>query len=127
MDAVIEVIRRYKAEAWTAIHSFNAEMVRRARAAEPRISGAIITGELQGEGVDILLAGLLKRHGQAVSVEHHCIDHHFIVKAKRRQVAVWAWTADTPEQWTRILEAGADGIITNFPNQLRTWLEELPG
>ena len=126
VEAVVEVIRRHKAEAWTAIHSFNPEMVRRARALEPRISGAIITGQVEGEGVDILLAGLLKRHGQAVSVEHHCLDRDFIVKAKRRQVPVWAWTADTPEQWTKILEAGADGIVTNFPNQLRNWLDALP-
>lgn len=125
VDAVVDVIRAHNAETWTAIHSFNPEMVRRARAAEPRISAAIITGPLDGPGVDMYLGGLLKRSGQALSVEHHSVDRELITKAKRRQVSVWSWTADMPEDWARIVEAGVDGIITNFPNRLRAWLSDL--
>jgi glycerophosphoryl diester phosphodiesterase len=125
VDAVVAVIRQHHAESWTAIQSFNPEMVERARATEPRISAAIITGPVSGEQVDRLLGGLMKRHGQAVSVEHHCIDRALIEKAKRRQVSVWTWTADTPDDWARVIEAGVDGIITNVPHQLRAWLETL--
>lgn len=125
VDAVLEVIRKHDAESWTAIHSFNPEMTRRARNSEPRISGTIITGEIRGAEVDRLLGGLMKRNAQAISVEHHCIDRALIEKAKRRQVSVWAWTADTPEDWARIVEAGVDGIITNVPHKLRAWLTDL--
>ena len=124
IDATIDVIRRHKAESWTAIHSFNAEMVRRARLAEPRISGAIITNPVEGVAIDILLGGLLKRHGQALSVEHVSVDRTLIEKAKRRQIPVWAWTADSPRDWARVIEAGADGIVTNVPHKLRAWLSE---
>lgn len=123
VDAVVEVIRKHNAESWTAIHSFNPVMVERARNTEPRISATIITGPVHGEQVDRLLGALLKRNGQAVSVEHHCIDRALIEKAKRRQVTVWAWTADSPEDWARIVEAGVDGIITNVPHRLRAWLD----
>ncbi len=122
VDAVVEVIRKHHAESWTAIHSFNPIMVERARNTEPRISATIITGPIEGEQVDRLLGGLMKRNAQAISVEHHCIDRALIEKAKRRQVTVWAWTADTPEDWGRIVEAGVDGIITNVPHKLREWL-----
>lgn len=124
VDAVVEVIGRHNAQSWTAIHSFNAEMMRRGRAAEPRISGAIITDPSAGPSIDILLGGLLKRNGQALSVEHHSVDRQLIEKAKRRQVPVWAWTADSPADWTRVIEAGADGIVTNLPHKLRAWLAE---
>ena len=122
VDVVVDVIRRHKAESWTAIHSFNAEMVRRGRATETRISAAIITGPVSGSNVDMLLGGLMKRNAQAISVEHHSVDRELIEKAKRRQVSVWAWTADEPEDWARVIEAGADGIITNVPSELRAWL-----
>jgi glycerophosphoryl diester phosphodiesterase len=122
VDAVVEVIRRHKAESWTAIQSFNADMVQRARATEPRISAAIITGPIEGEQVDRLLGGLMKRDAQAISVEHHCIDRALIEKAKRRQVTVWTWTADEPGDWERVVSAGVDGIITNVPHRLREWL-----
>lgn len=125
VDAVVEVIRKHNAEAWTAVHSFNPVMVERARSTEPRISATIITGPIEGEQVDRLLGGLMKRNAQAISVEHHCVDRALVEKAKRRQVSVWSWTADTPEDWARIVDAGVDGIITNVPHQLRAWLETL--
>ncbi len=124
VDAVVEVIRRHDAVGWTAIHSFNPEMVQRSRATEPRISAAIITGPIAGPDVDRLLGGLMKRNAQAISVEHHCIDRALVEKAKRRQVSVWSWTADAPADWTRIIEAGVDGIITNVPTTLRKWLAQ---
>ena len=125
VDAVVEVIRRHSAESWTAIQSFNPEMVQRARSTEPRISAAIITGPISGEQVERLLGGLMKRHAQAISVEHHCVDRALIEKAKRRQVSVWTWTADDPADWERVVTAGVDGIITNVPHRLREWLGSL--
>ena len=42
--------------------------------------------------------------------------------AKRRQVTVWTWTPDTEGDWARVIEAGVDGIITNYPHRLRAFL-----
>jgi len=125
VDAVVEVIRRHNAESWTAVHSFNPVMVERSRATEPRISATIITGQIGGEVVDRLLGGLMKRNAQAISVEHHCVDRALVAKAKKRQVTVWTWTVDKPEDWSRVVEAGVDGIITNVPHRLREWLAAL--
>lgn len=122
VDAVLEVIGSHGAKTWTAIHSFNPDMVDRARSTERRVSAAIISLPVVAEEVDRLLGALLKRNGQAISVEHHAINRELIVKAKRRQVTVWAWTADTEADWARIIEAGVDGIITNVPHRLRAYL-----
>lgn len=122
VDAVVSCIAGRNAYAWTAIHSFNPDMVARGRSTEPRISAAIITPPVEGEGLERLLGGLLKRNGQALSVEHHAITPELVLRAKQRQVTVWTWTADTPEDWTRVTAAGVDGIITNVPHALREWL-----
>ena len=76
----------------------------------------------EGDQVDRLLGALLKRNGQALSIEYPCIDRALIVKAKRRQVTVWTWTPDSEEEWGRLIEAGVDGIITNVPHRLRAYL-----
>lgn len=123
VDAVLAVIERHDARAWTAIHSFQPDMVARARSSEPRISATIISGPVRGEQVDRLLGAVLKRNAQAISVEHSCVDRDLVVKAKRRQITIWTWTADREQDWERLVEAGVDGIITNVPHRLREWLE----
>lgn len=144
VDAVLAVAEKYQATDWCAIHSFNPDMVERARKSDPRISATIIsvparenelangplgavrvanTLGIPAYTIDRLIAALLERNGQALSIEHHRIDRELILKAKRRQVTVWAWTADTAEDWARLIAAGVDGIITNVPHQLRDYLE----
>ena len=122
VDAVVVCIERHEARTWTAIHSFNPDMVERARSTEPRVSATIISPNVEGEAVDRLLGALLKRNGQALSIQHPCITRDLIVKAKRRQVTVWAWTPDKEADWARLIAAGVDGIITNVPHKLRAYL-----
>jgi len=122
VDAVLACIERHDARTWSAIHSFNPDMVERARTTEPLVSATIISPNVEGEAVDRLLGALLRRHGQAVSIQHPCITRELIVKAKRRQVTVWAWTPDKEADWARLVAAGVDGIITNVPHQLRAYL-----
>jgi glycerophosphoryl diester phosphodiesterase len=122
VDAVLADIDGHDARTWSAIHSFNPDMVARARDTQPRVSATIISGPVQGDQVDRLLGALLKRNGQALSIEYPCIDRALIVKAKRRQVTVWTWTPDSEEEWGPLIEAGVDGIITNVPHRLRAYL-----
>lgn len=127
VDAVAAVIRRHGAERWTAVHSFNPEMVGRARRAEPRVSCTLIVPPVAPDAVDAALDQALIRGGQAVSVEHHCIDAAMVTRARRRQLRIWSWTADLPDDWARLRAAGVDGVITNVPGALRRWLESVPG
>jgi len=124
VDAVLGVIERHDARGWAAIHSFNPDMVERARATEPRVSAAIISVPVHGDEVERLLGATLKRNGQAVSIEHSCVDRALVLRAKQRQLTVWTWTPDRPEDWARVIAAGVDGIITNVPHQLRAYLDK---
>ena len=147
VDAVLGVIASHGARAWAAIHSFNPDMVQRARATDRAVSAAIISVPLEGdqmarvrdsifarngqadftvpvESVQIgsLLDAVLDRNGQAISVEHHCVTPELVRVAKQRQVTIWAWTADREHHWERLVAAGVDGIITNVPHKLRAYL-----
>lgn len=122
VDAVLRVLERQDAKPWAAIHSFNPEIVERARHTEPRVSAAIISGPVHGSDVDRLVGAVLKRNGQAISVHHSCVDEALVVNAKRRQLTVWTWTPDTEAEWAAVVAAGVDGIITNQPHGLRDYL-----
>lgn len=122
VDAVLQTIEKHHARAWSAIHSFNPEMVARARTTDPRVSATIISQNVDGDGLDRLLGALLKRNGQAISMQHNCVDRDLVVAAKKRQVTVWTWTPDRVEDWARVTAAGVDGIITNLPHALKAWL-----
>lgn len=127
VDAVLGVLDARGAFTWSAIHSFNPVMVERARATQVRVSATIIAPPLYGEEFDRLLGAVLKRNGQAVSMEHSCVDREHVLAAKRRQLTIWTWTADKEDDWERVTAAGVDGIITNVPHRLRAWLEEKEG
>lgn len=122
VDAVLGVIETHAAREWSAIHSFDADMVDRARRTEPRVSAAIISGPVSGEQIPRLFGGLLKRNGQALSVYHSSISPEFVTAAKRRQLTVWTWTPDAEDEWASVITAGVDGIITNYPHRLRDYL-----
>ncbi len=123
VDSVLGVLAAHDAYTWSAIHSFNPVMVERARATEVRVSATIISIPKFGEEYERLLAAVLKRNAQAISIEHSCVDREHVVAAKRRQLTAWTWTADREEDWERVTAAGIDGIITNVPHRLRAWLE----
>lgn len=123
VDEVLGTIDKCGARAWSAIHSFSGDVVARARQAEPRISAAIISPAVEGDALERLVIGTLKRNAQAISVHHSAVDAQLVRSAKQRQLTVWTWTADDKEDWARLIEAGVDGIITNVPHRLRAYLE----
>jgi glycerophosphoryl diester phosphodiesterase len=50
----------------------------------------------------------------------------FIRKAHARNMAVHYWTVNEPEEMRRLIEMGADGLITDYPDRLKAVLAE-PG
>ena len=123
VEAVAALIAANGAESWTAIHSFDPEIVATARRVAPQISAAIIAPRQDTPGFERYLSGVVRRGAQALSLEYNCITREYVVRAHRRQVTLWCWTADNPADWRRLTACGVDGIITNVPHQLRAWLD----
>ncbi len=119
VDAVVGLIDRLDAVHWTAVHSFNPRMCELARRRNPRISTAVISPPVTGDGLMGLLDRAVSLGAQAVSVAFPAVDELAVRAARLRQLTVWAWTADTEEEWTRLRAAGVSGIITNLPGLLR--------
>ena len=123
LAATLDVIRRHGAESWTALHSFDHDLVERARALAPDIKAAFIVAPMGGAGLRTL-ADRAAEHGVgAISLFHAVVAPHAVEIARGHRLKLWAWTADAPADWTRLAYAGVDGIITNQPAALRAWRE----
>jgi glycerophosphoryl diester phosphodiesterase len=51
------------------------------------------------------------------------VDARFIAEAHKRAIKVHVWTIDDPDEMTRLLDLGVDGIMTDRPAVLREVLE----
>ncbi|GAA4416724.1 glycerophosphodiester phosphodiesterase [Georgenia halophila] len=47
------------------------------------------------------------------------VTRRFVETAHRRELAVHVWTIDEPEEMTRLLDLGVDGLVTDRPSVLR--------
>ena len=126
LDATLDVIRRHGAESWTALHSFDHDLVERARARAPEIDAAFIVAPMGGAGLKTLCSRAAEQGVSAISLFHAVVGPHASDATRDHGLQLWAWTADTPADWTRLAEAGVDGIITNQPAALRAWRDSRP-
>ncbi|MCX7634047.1 MAG: glycerophosphodiester phosphodiesterase family protein, partial [Turneriella sp.] len=46
-------------------------------------------------------------------------NDEFIRAAHRRNLAVIPWTVNDPDEMAKLLELGADGIISDYPDRLQ--------
>ena len=123
LDATLDVIRRHGAEPWTALHSFDHDLVERARARAPDVPAAFIVAPMGGAGLRTLATRAADHGVGALSVFHAVVAAHAVEIARGHGLQLWAWTADAAADWERLAEAGVDGIITNQPAALRAWNE----
>ena len=123
LDATLQVIRHHGAESWTALHSFDHDLVERARTLAPEIDAAFIVAPMGGAGLKTLCPRAAALGVGAISLFHGVVAAHAVAAARDHGLKLWAWTADTPADWDRLAGAGVDGIITNQPAALRAWNE----
>jgi glycerophosphoryl diester phosphodiesterase len=53
------------------------------------------------------------------------VTRALVEKAHGADLQVATWTVDEPEEMRRVIAAGVDGIMTNFPDRLRAVIEDL--
>lgn len=122
VEAVVASMVAAAAVPWCAVHSFAPAIVRRARELAPGLSAALVSPPVAGDALDALLDEALRCGAGVVSLEHTAVTPAAVRAARRRQLTVWAWTADLPEEWQQLRAAGVDGVVTNVPSRLRAWL-----
>jgi glycerophosphoryl diester phosphodiesterase len=120
-EPVLEAVCAAEALDWAMIWSFHPGVVSEIRRREPRLPAGLLTLSLS----DAIAQQALELGAQAVSVLHQNVSDERVRLAHRKSLAVHAWTADQPTQMRRLVAAGVDGIVTNFPDRARSLLRSL--
>ena len=115
--ALADVIRAAEALADVMVWSFLPPALEAMRQAEPMVPGALLIAPQSMGNWPSMQDLALRLDLQAVSVFHLNLDAGIIAQARRRGLAVYAWTADTERDIQRLLDLGVDGIVTNYPER----------
>ena len=134
--AVVEALRRHGVYERSWASTFDAGSVRRLAAIAPdlprsytlprdrfsiskrRAFAPVVRGALASLGASLpsRLPALLERSGAKAFTLHHSVaSPEAIARAHELGVPVYVWTVDETGLAQRLVDAGADGIITNAP------------
>jgi len=122
VDATVDLIRSTRAEDRVLIGSFAHKRIRRLRSALPGVVSCLSQAE-----VTRFVAGGPVPTGTVASVPVsyrgiRVLTPRFVARARRRGVAVYAWTIDDRAQMELLLDLGVDGIVSDRPDVLRELL-----
>jgi glycerophosphoryl diester phosphodiesterase len=105
----------------TIVRSFDHRCVRFLRQMEPGLTGAVLTGYTAPVSPGDL--------AQAADATIYCPSFDFLDPAQVHAahaagVTVLPWTVNEPSDWEKLIQWGVDGITTDYPDGLATWLCE---
>lgn len=117
-EKAIALIRRYSLEERILFSSFNHYSILRCKRMAPEIRcGLLYSCWLANPGA------------YAKSVGAECLHPHFsslipeaLAEIRSQKVQVNAWTVNEETDMRRLIDEGIEGIITNFPDRLKTLL-----
>lgn len=122
---VVQAIRKEKAEDRVIICSFNHQVLKRFRKLAPELVTSASSFELK---VFYVLYKLKLAQFYPLSVEiflvpdffdnKTVITQEFVKVAQSKNIKVFAWTINTPQEMEDMVRFGVDGIITDFPDLL---------
>ncbi|MGQ9648807.1 MAG: glycerophosphodiester phosphodiesterase [Phycisphaerae bacterium] len=117
----VRLLRQKRLVGKLVVQSFDWEFLRRLHELEPcQVLGALGDKELTEERLARIAAG----GARIVGWKHTDLTAQLVCDLHARGHKVWAWTANEPANWQRLLGFGVDGIITDHPAQLAAWLAE---
>ncbi|MES2769845.1 MAG: glycerophosphodiester phosphodiesterase family protein [Bdellovibrionota bacterium] len=124
---LIEAVKKHKIYDRTVLQSFDIEVLDVARAKDPKLQ----TSFLIEEKMDVILAKLnLKTTSDLIrKYKFNILSPNFKLMTKvqvkdlqSQGIQVIPWTANDPQDWKSLLDMEVDGIITDDPVALKSFL-----
>ena len=118
---LVETVRRANLVGRTTVRSFDHRAVRQVKLLEPGMDGAVL---MAGTTPVSPTAVTRLARAQIYAPDFNFVDPQVILEAHARHIRVIPWTVNEAKDWEKLLAWGVDGITTDYPDQLATWLEE---
>ena len=98
----------------SVVLSFSPSVLRRVRQLEP----LVMTGFLFSDRLSSPVATAVEVGARQLLPRTDRVTRELVTEAHAHDLKVVAWTADTPEEMRKLISAGVDGIITDYPDRL---------
>jgi glycerophosphoryl diester phosphodiesterase len=115
---VAEIMRKCEATGTSMVSSFEWGALEAMRTVAPEIRA----GVLAEKKPDRMLEAAARLHAYAVNPRCDLATPDFCIAAHARGFKVLVWTVDAPGQMLALIDAGVDGIMTNYPDRMRSVL-----
>jgi glycerophosphoryl diester phosphodiesterase len=117
---VLEKVRQYKLEPRVVLLSFDFRTLVAMRKLAPGIRlSALTETDPRDFGVIAKEAG----NAEIISPEFHLVTQERVEAAHSAGLQVVPWTANTPPDWDRLIQAKVDAIVTDDPSALIAYLD----
>jgi glycerophosphoryl diester phosphodiesterase len=116
---VLDAIRRHKLERRVILQSFDFRTLRAMKKLAPEIRRSALVEKSAPDFVAIARDA----EAQIISPQYPLVTKEQVELAHKAGIQVVAWTANTEEQWKKLIEAGVDAIISDDPAELIAYLK----
>ena len=118
---VLEQIRKYAVASRTVLLSFDYRILHAMKRLEPSIRLCALSEE---GGLDYV--SIAKEAGASIVSPHYkTVTQRKVGGAHAAGLQVVAWTANTVEEWGRLIEADVDAIVTDDPSGLFAYMKAM--
>ena len=105
----------------TSVRSFDHRCLRAIKQLEPKLTtAALVVGTRPIDPAALVRAA----HATIYCPDYRFVDEDAIRLVQEAGLRVIPWTVNRPEEWDLLVGWGVDGITTDYPDRLATWLEE---
>lgn len=124
---IAEVIRSTGMQNNVVFQSFDASSVKTFRGIMPEVPAGVLFGN-PGIHDDVdraaaLVEQALRANASVVAVNYGAVTPAFVRYVQARGLNVWTWTVNQEADMRRMLDAGVDGIITDYPERLKALMD----
>jgi glycerophosphoryl diester phosphodiesterase len=116
---VLQIIRKHHLEQRVILQSFDFRTLHAMKEQAPEIA---LSALYEGAPKDLVAIGKEAGAG-TVSPAFALVTREQVEAAHVAGLKVLPWTANRPEDWARLVDAGVDGIISDDPAALIAWLK----
>jgi glycerophosphoryl diester phosphodiesterase len=113
--ALVGALRGVEYAARTTVISFDGGQIEAVRRLDPSIMTGLLVEVADGDPVQ----ATIDVGGRQLCPRADLVTPELVERAHAKDLLVATWTVDQPEEMRRVIAAGVDGVMSNFPDRLR--------
>jgi glycerophosphoryl diester phosphodiesterase len=113
---VAAIMQKWHATGDSMVSSFDWQALETTRT----VDSDILTGVLAEKDPEKLIEAAVRMRAYSVNPRFDMVTSEFCERAHRLGLMVLTWTVDVPELMRYLIDAGVDGIMTNYPERMQS-------